>query len=263
MFRANGPAIFKRTVPFILSFSLLAACQSDKIIKPPPTDPDELEEYNEANDPLEPLNRDLFALNMWVYHKALRPLGQLWKKYIPKPVRDSIANLEETWREPMVFFSSAGAGKPYRAGNSFMRFTINMSFGIAGFFDIAKFAGYKEEPTDPGMVFGLWNIDPGPYLFLPGIGPSNIRDAIGYAVGQALTPINYVPSGYGLIEFDWGYNVLGTFNMFASASDQLEQLEHQSLDPYAFLRSAWQQNRQGQIEALKKDKRSTPPSWYY
>ncbi|MCL1562422.1 VacJ family lipoprotein [Parasaccharibacter sp. TMW 2.1886] len=225
-----------------------------------PTDPDDLADYKAVNDPYEPFNRKMFSLNMWVYHKALRPVGRFWKNNIPQPIRTSVATLNETWRQPAVFFSDVGAGRPRRAGDSFMRFLLNMT--TAGFYDVAQHLGYKQHETDPGMVMALWGVKSGPYIFLPGLGPTNFRDAAGYAIGQGLTPINYVPRGYGLISFNWGYNILGTFNTFADSTDQLDQLEHQSLDPYAFMRSAWQQQRQSQIDALKADHRATTPDWY-
>ncbi|MCT6838013.1 MAG: VacJ family lipoprotein [Bifidobacteriales bacterium] len=238
-----------------LTFSSLAGCTAK-----PPKDPDELADYKAANDKFEPFNRKMFNINMWVYHKALRPVGRFWQKHVPQPIRTSVATLNETWREPAVFFSDVGAGRPRRAGDAFMRFLLNMT--TAGFYDVAKHLGYQHHETDPGMVLALWGVKSGPYLFLPGLGPSSFRDAAGYALGQGLTPINYVPSGYGLISFNWGYNILGTFNTFADNTDQLDQLEHQSLDPYAFMRSAWQQQRQSQIDALKADHRATTPDWY-
>lgn len=247
----------------IISGVLLVAVSACSSIRtPPPKDPEALEDYKMAHDPYEPLNRKMFNFNMWAYHHALRPVGKAWKNNIPQPVRHSIASINETWREPSVFFSDVGAGKPRRAGDAFMRYLINMTAGVAGIFDVASYAGYKQHETDPGMVLGLWGVQTGPYLFLPFMGPSSFRDATGYVIGQGLTPINYVPSGYGLIDFNWGYNILGTFNTFADSTDQIDALEHQSLDPYAYMRSAWQQSRQGQIDALEHDNRATTPDWY-
>lgn len=244
----------------MLSAVVLTGCSH--IYKGPPKDPDDLADYKAAQDPFEPMNRTMFDINLWVYHKALRPVGRAWEKYIPSVIRSSLKTLTETWHEPGTFFSAVGAGSPRRAGTSFMRFTINMTAGVAGFWDVAQYLGYKEKYTDPGMVMGLWGIKTGPYLFLPGIGPSSFRDATGYALYQALIPINYVPRGYGLLSFDYGYNIMGDFNMFAAAGTQLDQLEHESLDPYAFLRSAWQQNRQASIDELANDRGYTTPDWF-
>lgn len=249
-----------RALAGFLALLSVGACGS--LRNPPPKDPEALEDYKAANDPYEPLNRKMFLVNMVAYKFALRPMGKAWRDNVPKFFRTTVDNVNETWGQPSTFFSDVGAGKPRRAGDSFMRFLINMSAGVAGFFDVASFTSYKNHTTDPGMTMGVWGIKSGPYVFLPGIGPSNFRDSIGYALGQALVPINYVPSGYGLIDFNWAYNILGDFNNFSNQIDQLDQLEHQSLDPYAFMRSAWQQKRQGDIDALKADNRATVPDWY-
>lgn len=247
---------------FAAGLVLAGASACSSVRTPPPKDPEALEDYRAANDPYEPLNRKMFDFNSWLYHHGFRAVGRAWKNNIPKPVRQSVANVNQTWQGPAVFFSDVGAGNPRRAGDSFMRFVINMTAGVAGFFDVATLAGYPYHATDPGMVMSLWGIKSGPYIFLPFLGPNNVRDALGYAVAQGLTPVNYVPRGYGLLSFNWGYNILGAFNTFADSTDQLDALEHQSLDPYAYLRSAWQQNRQSQIDALKNDHRATTPDWY-
>ena len=243
-----------------LALMLLSACGS--LRNPPPKDPEALADYKAANDPYEPLNRDMYNVQMWAYHKALRPIAKAWIWAVPTPVRHSVANINETWREPAVFFSDVGAGRPRRAGDSFMRFAINMSAGVAGFFDVASLVGYKQHETDPGMTMGTWGVPTGPYLFSPGVGPTNFRDGAGYAIGQGLTPINYVPRGYGLLSFNWAYNILGTVDGFANTVDQIDHLEQDSLDPYSYIRSAWQQNRQSQVDALKDDHRATTPDWY-
>ncbi|QDH17090.1 MlaA family lipoprotein [Swingsia samuiensis] len=249
-----------RATAGVLALLMLGACSS--LRNPPPKDPDDLADYKAANDPYEPLNRKMYNVQMWAYKHALRPIGKAWIWAVPQPVRHSISNLNETWREPIVFFSDVGAGKPRRAGDTFMRFVINMSAGVGGLFDVASLVGYKQHETDPGMTMGSWGVKSGPYLFLPFLGPSNFRDTAGYAIGQAMLPLNYVPRGYGLLTFNWAYNILGTLNGFADSVDQIDQLEHSSLDPYSYIRSAWQQSRQSQIDALKADHRATTPDWY-
>lgn len=260
MQRKQSKTSATRALAGCLALLTVGACSS--IRNPPPKDPEALEDYKAANDPYEPLNRKMFTVNMIAYYYALRPMGNFWRNNIPKPIRNSISNVNQTWSEPSIFFSDVGAGKPRRAGDTFMRYVINMTAGVAGFFDVASLVNYKQHSTDPGMTMALWGVKSGPYVFLPGIGPSSFRDATGYAIAQGLVPINYVPSGYGLIDFNWGYNILGAFNGFADSIDQLDQLEHQSLDPYAFMRSAWQQQRQAEIDTLKADKRATVPDWY-
>ncbi|GEL63077.1 lipoprotein [Kozakia baliensis] len=238
----------------------LSACASWR--NPPPKDPEALADYKEANDPYEPVNRKMYGIQMWAYHKVLRPVGKAWAWVVPKPIRNSIDNLNQTWNTPIVFFSDVGAGKSRRAGDAFMRYVINMTIGGAGFFDVATSLGYPHHDTDAGMTMATWGVASGPYLFLPGLGPNTFRDAIGYGIDQGLSPINYVPRGYGLLTFNWAYNIAGTLGGFSNSIDAIDHVERDSLDPYAFIRSAWQQNRASQIDTLRNDHRATVPDWY-
>lgn len=263
-FRLIGKPSFSTTKRWMAgTFALLSLTACSSLRNPPPTDPDDLADYKAANDPYEPVNRKMYDAQMWAYHKALRPVSKAWVWAVPQPVRHSIDNLNQTWREPAVFFSDVGAGKPRRAGDSFMRFAINMSAGVAGLFDVASLIGYPQHDSDPGMTLASWGVSSGPYLFVPFLGPSSFRDAGGYAIGQGLSPINYVPRGYGLLTFNWAYNILGTMDGLAESTDQIDHVEQDSLDPYSYIRSAWQQNRQNQVDTLNADHRATTPDWYH
>ena len=245
----------------VLAMLGLSACASLK--NPPPKDPEALAEYKEANDPYEPLNRKMFDLQMWAYHNALRPVAKGWAWAVPKFARDSIDNLNQTWNEPVAFFSDVGAGKPRRAGASFVRFVVNMTAGLGGFIDVATKIGYPERDADPGMVLAMWGVPSGPYLFVPGMGPNTLRDAAANgAISIGLSPINYVPRGYGLLTFNWAYNIAGRLDGFANATDAIDNVERDSLDPYSFIRSAWQQQHASQVEAFRNDNRHTVPDWY-
>jgi len=243
-----------------LSTLVLSACHS--LYTPPPKDPDALADYKEANDPYEPLNRKMYGVQMWAYRNALRPVGKAWVYVVPKPVRQSLDNLNETWNIPVVFFSDVGGAKPRRAGDDFVRYVINMTAGVGGLFDVAKYAGYEHHDGDAGLTLASWGISSGPYLFLPGKGPSTFRDGAGYGIGIGLQPLNYAPSGYGLLTYNWAYNIAGQLNGFGESTDMIDQVERDSLDPYSYIRSAWQQNRQSQVDAFRNDHRATTPDWY-
>lgn len=257
--RCGGGAWRSLSVALLTTVSL-SACASWR--NPPPKDPEALADYKEANDPYEPVNRKMFNLQMWAYHHALRPVAKAWAYVVPKFARNSIDNISQTWYTPSVFFSDVGAGKPRRAGDDFARYVINMTAGVGGIFDVATIAGYPHHDSDPGLTLATWGVESGPYLFLPGLGPNTFRDAGGYAISQGLSPINYVPRGYGLLTFNWAYNIAGTLDGFANATDQIDAVERDSLDPYSYIRSAWQQNRASQVETIRNDHRATVPDWY-
>ncbi|WP_369824720.1 VacJ family lipoprotein [Acetobacter sp. DsW_059] len=239
---------------------VLAGCSSIKA--PVPTDPDALADYKQANDPYEPMNRKIFTVTMKVDKWVLHPVAKAYVWSVPHPVRNAIGNMITTMNEPSVFFNDVGAGKPRLAGDAFVRWCINMSAGLGGLIDVAKMAGYPHHNNDAGITMANWGIASGPYLFLP-MGPSSFRDGIGYGIDQGLSPWNYVPRGYGLVSFNWAYNMMGIVHSRSEHLDDLDALQRDALDPYATIRSAYQQQRKAQAEAIKNDHRATVPLWYH
>ncbi|OUI87804.1 hypothetical protein HK11_10580 [Acetobacter sp. DmW_043] len=249
-----------RSAVVACSFMVLAGCSSIKA--PVPTDPDALADYKQANDPYEPLNRKIFTVTMKVDKWVLHPVAKAYVWSVPHPVRNAIGNMITTMNEPSVFFNDVGAGKPRLAGDAFVRWCINMSAGLGGLIDVAKMAGYPHHNNDGGITMANWGIASGPYLFLP-MGPSSFRDGIGYGIDQGLSPWNYVPRGYGLVSFNWAYNMMGIVHSRSEHLDDLDALQRDALDPYATIRSAYQQQRKAQAEAIKNDHRATVPLWYH
>lgn len=249
-----------RRAGLVLSVLALAGCSS--IEAPVPKDPDALEDYKQANDRYEPLNRKVYNLTMKFDKWALRPVAKAYVWAVPHPVRNSLGNMITTMNEPSVFFNDVGAGRPRRAGDAFARWCINMSVGIGGLIDVAKMAGFPHHDNDAGLTMANWGVPSGPYLFLP-MGPSSFRDGIGYGIDQGLSPWNYVPRGYGLISFNWAYNMMGVVHGRSEHLDDLDALQRDALDPYATIRSAYQQQRKAQAEAIKNDHRATVPLWYH
>lgn len=249
-----------RNGTLMLGTLALAGCSS--WVAPKPTDPDALAEYQEANDKYEPLNRKMYNLSVTVDKYSMRPVAKAYVWAVPIPVRKSLGNMVQTMNEPVVFFNDVGAGKPRRAGDAFVRWCINMVAGVGGFIDVAKYAGYPHHDNDGGLTLATWGIASGPYLFLPMMGPSTIRDGIGYGLDQGLSPWNYVPRGYGLLTFNWAYNIMGVINTRANHLDDLDQVQRDALDPYATIRSAYQQQRKAMADAIKNDHRATVPDWY-
>ncbi|AQS86089.1 hypothetical protein A0U92_16520 [Acetobacter aceti] len=261
----SGHAVKTRVRAFrngtlVLGSLVLAGCSS--MVAPKPTDPDALADYQEANDKYEPLNRKMYNLSVTVDKYSMRPVAKAYVWAVPVPVRKSLGNMVQTMNEPVVFFNDVGAGKSRRAGDAFVRWCINMVAGVGGFIDVAKYAGYPHHDNDGGLTLATWGIPSGPYLFLPMMGPSTFRDGIGYGLDQGLSPWNYVPRGYGLLTFNWAYNIMGIINTRANHLDDLDQVQRDALDPYATIRSAYQQQRKAMAEAIKNDNRATVPDWY-
>lgn len=229
---------------------------------PVPKDPEALAEYKRNNDKYEPTNREMYDFTVKMDKYTLRPVAKAYVWAVPKLVRKSLSNMITTMNEPVVFFSDVGAGKPRRAGDIFARWCINMVAGIGGFIDVADMVGYKHHDTTPGMTLASWGVKSGPYLFVPFMGPSNFREAGGSVIAVGLSPWNYVPKGYGLITFNWAYNILGVISARSDYIDVMDQLQRDSLDPYATVRSAYQQQQSAEIKELIDDHRATTPAWY-
>ncbi|MBO1358369.1 VacJ family lipoprotein [Acetobacter sacchari] len=256
--RRTGPT--GRIGSLLIATLTLAGCGS--LTTPKPKDPEALAEYNEANDKFEPMNRKMYNLSMTVDKYTLKPVAKAYVWAVPRPVRSSLANMAQTMNEPIVFFNDVGAGKPRRAGDAFVRWCINMTAGVGGLIDVAKYAGYPHHDNDAGLTLATWGVPSGPYLFLPMMGPSSVRDGIGYGIDTGLMPLNYVPRGYGLLTFNWAYNIVNTINSRADRIDDLDNLEKDALDPYATIRSAYQQQRKALADSIKNDHRATVPDWY-
>jgi phospholipid-binding lipoprotein MlaA len=153
-------------------------------------------------------------------------------------------------------------GKPRRAGDTLMRFVINSTAGVGGFFDVADGWGYPSHEADFGMTLAVWGVDPGPFLYLPVLGPSDPRDAFGFGVDIAIDPFTWVGNG-GVVQ-DLGYVRYGMSAVDARDryGSDLDKVKEQALDPYATFRSLYRQHREGQIDAIRNDDRATTPGWY-
>jgi phospholipid-binding lipoprotein MlaA len=153
-------------------------------------------------------------------------------------------------------------GKPRRAGDTTMRFVINTTAGVLGIFDVATKWGYPDHDADFGMTMALWGVPEGPFLFLPVLGPSDPRDAVGFGVDIAFDPFTWIgtgPNKTGWSAFKWSRYGLNAIDSRERVLDALDQIKKTALDPYATFRSLYRQHRRAQIEALRNDHGATVP----
>ena len=243
-----------------LMVSVLSGCA-----KPPPaSDPAAVADYRATNDPLEPTNRFFYNVSINdIDPYTLKPVAQAYVYVVPRPVRAGIHNMLVDYGQPVTFLNGVMEGKPRRAGDSFMRFLLNTTVGVAGFFDVAKELGYAQNDSSGELTLAYYGIPAGPYLFLPVVGPSSPRDAAGeYGLDTALSPFTYVPRGYGLLTLNWAVYGMGVIDGRSLVLHDLDQLQKTALDPYASIRSAYRQQKDAQLKALRADNRTTTPDWY-
>ena len=236
---------------------LLVACAT----RPPASQPDELADYNERNDPLEPTNRKFYAVNSALDRNILHPVASGYRDAVPGTVRSHLHNVLANLGNPAQLANDVLQARPRKAGNTFMRLLINTTVGMGGVFDVASGWGYADHDTDFGLTLALWGIPDGPFLFLPVLGPSNPRDAMGYGVNSGLDPLTWVSFG-GSATLGWSRFGLGAVDSRSRVLDETDSIERTALDPYATYRSLYQQHRKGAVEASRQDLPSTVPVWY-
>ncbi len=225
-----------------------------------PTDPVEREIYDEANDPAQPLNEVIFEFNLALDKVVLRPVAKAYEFLLPDLVRNGIRNFIRNLKTPVILANDLMQGEPERAGDTLGRFLTNSLWGL-GLFDVASEAGIPYHEEDFGQTLAVWGVEEGPYLMLPFLGPSSGRDLAGFIVDAGLDPLRW-----------WGYNSDRTiieYNTFIRAGAevidarsrnyrQLEDLEENSLDFYATVRSLYRQQRTNMILNGQHDDSAIP-----
>ncbi len=229
----------------ILAAIGLASCASL------PNDPAARAEVERLNDPIEPINREVYAANKEM-RQVLLPLQMIASAGSPvAPLAAAVHNVLVNLREPLTFANDLAQGKECAAGASLRRFMVNSTLGVGGIFDVAKDYGVAAHDNDIGQTLGVWGIPAGPYLMLPVLGPSDVRGAAGTAAEYVVDPVSLGLSRAGWTAAVWPIAGLDALDRSLEAAPDLDKLDRTSLDGYAALRSAYRQN---QTEALNDDK---------
>lgn len=194
-------------------------------------------------DPLEPVNRAVHGFNAEVRSWVLDPALAAWRAHVPDDVREGLGQAVANLGEPVSAASALAAGEWGIARNAATRFGINTTLGWAGWRDAAAERGFGRHPMTPGESLCAWGLPSGPYLVLPLLGPSTLRDAgataalgVAVSVGIGAAPVAAQQGAAALLGYD-------------SARESLVRLEAQSLDAYAALRSALAQRRAARCAA--------------
>lgn len=204
-------------------------------------------------DPLEGLNRGIYKFNDVTDKAVVKPIAGAYKAVLPSPVRSGVNNFFENLSTLTTMINNLLQFKFSRAMDDAGRFVINSTFGIAGLVDVASKDGVPKHNEDFGQTLGHWGVGTGPYLVLPFAGPSTLRDTAGATVDikffDPIYRVDHVPTRNSL----YLVKVIDMRAQYLPASDLLDEA---ALDPYAFMRDAYLQRRESQVEdgaIIKKD----------
>lgn len=195
-------------------------------------------------DPFEGFNRAMFQVHEGLDKVALRPLAQGYETAVPLPARMSVHNFYESIWDLSRGGNAFLQGKGQEGFTSLGRLLINSTVGIFGLFDVATELGLEQGDEDFGQTFAAWGVPPGPYLFLPIIGPNTSRDLVGWGVDQYFYPlwwhVDDVPVRNSTI-------ALRAVELRASLLPSDRIIDEAALDRYSYIRSAYLQRRASQV----------------
>jgi phospholipid-binding lipoprotein MlaA len=216
---------------------------------PDPSDDAAVQAFNEANDPLEPMNRYFFAVNSGMDELLIKPFAGYYNIALPDPAKDSVRSFLRNLRTPVILFNDLFQGEGGRAGDTAARFAINTTLGIGGLFDVADWwFGMPYHDEDFGQTLAVWGSGEGIYLHLPLLGPSNPRDAGGKLVDYVLDPLTWVGYVYNVSWINTTRFAVEGLDTRARNLETIAELQKGSVDFYATIRSLYRQHRNDAIK---------------
>lgn len=195
------------------------------------------------HDPLEPFNRAMFDVNLFLDELLIKPAAILYRLTVPDPLRAGITNALFNLASPITFANDLLQGNLDRAGTTLSRFAVNSTIGLFGFIDVGSRLGLEYHYEDFGQTLAVYGVPSGPYIMLPLLGPSNPRDFTGRIVDFFFTPVTYVAP----TEAQLGLTGAQVVDLREQTIEAMEELERTSLDFYVAVRTSYLQYRAAEI----------------
>jgi phospholipid-binding lipoprotein MlaA len=218
---------------------------------------------NAVYDPLEPLNRGVFAFNNALDRALLEPAAKVYNFLTPDFFRAGVQNFMRNLRSPLIVANNVLQGDFKGAGVATARFVMNTVGGIGGLFDMAGANGLPYEPEDFGQTLAVWGFGEGFYLVLPVLGPSSLRDTAGLAVDTYADPVRLYAFNR---DEEWIYYTRGAVEGLdnrARLVSAVRDMRRNSLDYYAAVRSAYTQKRRSLVRDINPDAPAKPQAVQY
>lgn len=195
----------------------------------------------QPDDPWQSLNRPVYDFSMGLDRAVVGPIAHGYARAVPGPLRRRASAFISNLEEPGTAINDLAQAHPQRAGRTTVRFVLNSTVGLLGLFDVATGMGLPTHDADFGQTLGRWGVKPGPYIYVPIVGPQNLRDGIGRLVDIALDPVTAVVGGSRTTEGAARTGLTGAERRLAQ-DDSFRALED-ATDPYAATRSGYSQRR--------------------
>ncbi|MFB9356260.1 MlaA family lipoprotein [Sneathiella chinensis] len=196
--------------------------------------------YQDVYDPIEPLNRYFFDVNNALDALFLKPVAHIYRDAVPDGVKDSVSNFLTNLSQPIYFINNVAQGDLDGAGNNMGAFFTNTFLGVGGLFDVAQL---ETEDEDLGQTFAVWGVPEGPYLVLPVFGPNTTREAVGSVGEYFIDPANMVAEHHDIDNFRIYRTGAHAIDFRYQSLDSVDDIERNSIDFYAAIRSLYRQNR--------------------
>lgn len=224
---------FKKFIAFTAVGLLLTACSTNR--------------DGSISDPIEGVNRGIFKFNDVVDTAVFKPVAEGYRAGVPKPARMGVRNALRNLKSPQIVANNLLQGDVVAACDGMTRFLANTLFGLGGTIDVAGAEGvaYKEE--DFGQTMGVWGAGTGPYLVLPLLGPSSVRDTAGMAVDMYTDPVRLVLENTDHYVASYVRTGVSALDRREALLDVLADLKKNSIDYYAAMKSTYAQSREAQI----------------
>lgn len=223
----------RKVLALVCCAGLLTACSST--------------EYGDVSDPLEGVNRGVFKFNDTVDTAVLEPVAKGYRTAVPAPARTGVRNALRNLKTPTILANNLLQADITGAGDTLTRFFANTLFGLGGFVDVASNGGPSYREEDFGQTLGVWGVDHGPYLVLPLLGPSSVRDTTGLVVDTYADPLRMWLMNTDRDGWYYGKVAVASVDKREELLDVLADLKKNSVDYYAAMRSAYIQKRDAQV----------------
>ena len=209
-----------------------------------------------AQDPWEPLNRSVFEFNEGLDAYVLKPVVTGYRFILPEFVRDGIYNVFSNYKDIYTALNNVLQGKPSYAFNDLMRVVVNTTMGLGGLIVLATPGGLEKHNEDFGQTLGVWGVPSGPYVVLPFFGPSSVRDTFGTVADIQTDYLFQYIDDVGLRNGVTALRVVNARNTYFEAGDLLDGA---AIDKYSFMRDAYIQRREYQINEGREDEEPVMP----